>query len=357
MPPHLNIAVVGAGIVGVSVAALLGKKGFSVTVFEAKSGLDEIGAGITSHPSAARIISTVIEPGAFEKVATQPERVVFRRYADSKILGSKKQPTTEGAACTGLLHRADLQKILYDAARQHGASVRFGSRIVNIDDTGAKPVLSIKDGPRAEYDLVIAADGVQSEIRGAVIPYSSSCVKMTDECVFRSVINVDKIKMFPEFGQYLTKEDQTIVLGPSKHLVLYPPIRNGSLLNLVWSSYLHKVASIEGWNKQTSYKEPQEDFSGFDPHVLRLLEHADDVSKWRVAEVRDLPTWRSKSGRVVLMGDAAHAMIPHAAQVCMGSGSLGRSQLMIGFPRAPRKALRTGQSLPRYFRGSIMPVR
>lgn len=135
---------------------------------------------------------------------------------------------------------------------------------------------------------------------------------LTDECLFRTMIPKSAVGIEQKLLDFFDQSTVNVWAGPGKHLVMYP-VRQGSLLNLVWND--HGDGEVGSWNEPANLDDLRERFALFEAPVRRLLDYAQECSKWRVAELPPLPHWTSKSKKVVLLGDAAHAMIPHVAQV------------------------------------------
>jgi salicylate hydroxylase len=137
-------------------------------------------------------------------------------------------------------------------------------------------------------------------------------LQLTDECLFRTMIRKSAIPSDRKLPAFFEHSSVNVWAGPYKHLVMYT-VRQGDLLNLVWND--HGDGEVGSWNEPADLDELRKRFALFEPSVQQLLDYVQECSKWRVADLPLLPCGTAKSRRVVLLGDAAHAMIPHVAQV------------------------------------------
>ena len=153
-PAPFRILIVGAGIGGLAAATRLAQIGHQISVFERKSGLDEFGAGIQCPPNVMRILKAWDMTEEIEKYTSAPERILVRRYENGEIKGIIPTSTY----C--VLHRADLQRVLYDAATKAGARVSFGKTVSALDVD--KATLTFEDGSVAVGNLIVGADGIPS---------------------------------------------------------------------------------------------------------------------------------------------------------------------------------------------------
>jgi salicylate hydroxylase len=151
-PSALCILVVGAGIGGLAVATRLAQTGHNVSVYERRPGLVEFGAGIQCPPNVMRIFKSWNLAGNVGKYTSEPDKILVRRYENGEVKGIIRTPS----AC--VLHRADLQRVLYEAAITAGATILFGKHVtvLNADE----PSLTFEDGSTAVGDLIVGADGM-----------------------------------------------------------------------------------------------------------------------------------------------------------------------------------------------------
>jgi salicylate hydroxylase len=154
--------------------------------------------------------------------------------------------------------------------------------------------------------------GIRSLVRHEILHSEGVELHLTDECLFRTMIPRSAVGTDQNLLDFFDQSTVNVWAGPRKHLVMYP-VRQGNLLNLVWND--HGDGEVGSWNEPADLDALRKRFALFEGPVRRLLDFVQECSKWRVAELPPLPHWSSKSKNVVLLGDAAHAMIPHVAQV------------------------------------------
>jgi salicylate hydroxylase len=302
-----DVAIVGGGIGGLTLAASLRQQSVSVQIFEQDSELREIGAGIAIAGNATRLLQRLGIDLA--QVANLPPALEFRSWRDGRLLWS--HPMGEwyrqdvGAPCL-TLHRATLQRLL--AAAVPPESIKLNHRLVGLCDEPAGVRLHFENGNDVVAGVVAGADGVQSAVRryvcGEISPVPSG------EIGFRGVIPVDKAQDMPNPASL------QIWCGPGTHLVCYG-LDGGTLVNLL-AVYLPD--RLPEWTR-FSFRAPAERelalsiFARYswDRRILDLVRNIEgDMNFWALAELPRLPQW--SRGRVVLLGDAAHAPLPHQGQ-------------------------------------------
>jgi salicylate hydroxylase len=197
------------------------------------------------------------------------------------------------------MHRSDLLNAL--AAKLPPKTIRIGHRCVGIDQTVASAQLQFAHGDSFEADIIIAADGIHSTLQKCVVeptPPEYSGVR-----AYRGLISREKLPGWPEAAHI-------VWMGDGKHFIAYP-VRSGRLLNYV-GFVPTENETIESWFATGDVEELSASFDGWDPRIVRLLETVGSCYWWGLYDRRPLASWIS--GRLVLLGDAAHAMLPHLGQ-------------------------------------------
>lgn len=207
-----------------------------------------------------------------------------------------------------LIHRADFQRILYDAAVAAGVDVRLGCHVERVD--AHVPAVHLKGGDVVEADFIVGADGVKSKVRRAVIPDEHIDAISSPNCAYRAVVPAEVMRADPELVKLLEDKNANCWIGYRRHLMAYP-IRKSSMFNLVMSH--PGQAPVGAWSELGDIEDMRWQYRHFDPVLQKLLTHVTSCKKWKLAELEPLPTWVSDSGRVVLLGDAAHATLPYLA--------------------------------------------
>lgn len=312
-----EIVVVGAGLGGLTAALALRQKGFSVTVLEKTAELGEVGAGIQTAPNASRVLIGLGLRKQLERIHTEPQDQVRRRWKDGSIIAV----TSLGSRCVRdynapywHYHRADLHRVLLDACVESDpgpvVQIHTNAAVVEIDQTTPeRPAALTSDGRRFDADVIIGADGIRSAVRDAV--GFSDTLEFSGEMAYRALIPGDKIAADPATRWLVDRFQSTIWYGPDRHLVHYM-IRGGEYLNVVAIvPCTPKIA--QEWSGPASVHDLTDAFPGWDDRVPAMLSKAEgNASVWAMYRRRRDPAW--VDGRVALLGDACHAMLPYQAQ-------------------------------------------
>jgi len=296
------VTIIGAGVSGLAVALAFARHGAEVTVLEQADAIRDVGAGLQISPNGAAVLRAL---GLMPAV----EAASVRATAVNLIDG----PTGNGVARLDLtrlgldqgyhfLHRADLIGLLADAAKTAGVALRLVSRVTGVSLAGPRPEVSLADGSRIEAALLIGADGLHSPTRaalnGAAKPF------FTGQVAWRALIPAEP-GILPEVEVHM---------GPGRHLVSYP-LRGGSLRNIVAVEERVRWAE-ESWTLRDDAIDLQLAFEGFSPRVRGWLAQIEDPWLWGLFRHPVAATWGKalSEGGVVILGDAAHPMLPFLAQ-------------------------------------------
>ncbi|UUV31450.1 FAD-dependent oxidoreductase [Amycolatopsis roodepoortensis] len=314
-----EVVVVGGGLGGLCAALSLRQRGLRVTVVEAAPALGEIGAGIQTAPNASRILIGLGLRARLERVRTEPQDQVRRRWADGSIIAQLelgRRVTDQYGAPYWHYHRADLHGVLLDACLDPdvpGPVVRVatGARVVDLDRTVPdRPAVITADGRRFTGDIVVGADGIRSSVRD--LAGFDDTLAFSGEMAYRALISGDLIAQDPATRFLVDRYHSTIWYGPNKHLVHYM-IRGGEYLNVV-AIVPCTEAVAKDWSGPATAAELAAEYHDWDDRVPTMLAKAkdEDVSVWAMYRRRRDPVW--VDGRVALLGDACHAMLPYQAQ-------------------------------------------
>lgn len=288
--PRLDIAVIGAGIGGLTAALCLARRGHAVTVYEQAEALTEAGAGLQIGPNGMHVLARLGLAEAVLRHATLPEAVEMRAAPSGRrvarvtfgrtVRARHGQPYVQ-------LHRADLLGVLAAAVEAAGVPVRLGAPI---DADGLPPA-----------DLVIGADGLRSGLRRRLCPEVRPA--FTGQTAWRALVPAAA-------GRGLAAGRTHLFMGPGAHLVAYP-LRAGSIWNIV------AVAERDSWVEESRAltADPAEiraAFAGWPEPVTGLLEAVESACLWGLFAHGPLPRWQD--GRIALLGDACHPMLPFLAQ-------------------------------------------
>jgi salicylate hydroxylase len=295
-----SVTVIGGGIGGLAASLALARHGASVTVVEQAPALIEVGAGIQISPNGWAVLKALDLAEAVAALSPRSNAVRlrdFRRGAEVFAM-----PIARADRPWHFVHRADLVEVLANAARKAGVAFRLGTRIEAVLPDGATTRLTLAGGAEEEHGLVIAADGLSSPARTALNPKSRPW--FTGQVAWRATV--------PDDGALAAEAH--VFMGPGRHLVRYPLRGQGGrprLVNIVAVEERDAWAA-EGWHHTDDPENLRRAFRDFCPEVRALLGRVGAVNLWGLFRHPVAPVWAS--GRLALLGDAAHPTLPFLAQ-------------------------------------------
>ncbi|KAK3936837.1 salicylate 1-monooxygenase sala [Diplogelasinospora grovesii] len=329
-----EIAIIGGGITGVTLAISLLKRNIRCTIYEQAPALGEIGAGLGIAPNARRAMKICDERifEAFQRVGTYSSDLSGRPVWIDFLDGTSPTPAPElkpkfsimsPPVGHGGVHRArflDAMIELLPVNKEGGGEggiLRVGKRLDTIVDNGSgKLQIKFCDGTTAHADAVIGCDGVKSRTRELVVgldengnPKEGAKCGYSHKYAYRCMMPTKDVAA--QLGEEKC-QNPCLWMGPNRHVLTFP-VNQGQLLNLV------AFVTDEGeWPSKTNTTLPAtrdevfKDFEGFSENVRSLIQMTKDKSdRWGLFDLADNPLQTFYKGRVLVIGDAAHASTPH----------------------------------------------
>jgi 6-hydroxynicotinate 3-monooxygenase len=301
MKRDTRIAVIGAGLGGATAAAWLQREGFPVRVYEQAQSFERIGAGIHVSANVMKVLRRLGAERRLSQIGIHPDIFTSRKWDTGDVLfelplgeiGERKY----GAGYI-TVHRYDLHAAILEKVEP--GTIAFGRRLADVKQDSNVVQMSFADGSEAEASVVIGADGVNSKLREAVVGPSQSRFSgaIAHRAIYPSTL-LDGMQV----------RNCTKWWGPNSHILIYYIEQSRDEIYL--------VTSAKGeWHSQASWEPCSQEeviaaFAGFHPEVRTVIENAPQLTKWPILDIEPLNTW--SKGRLVLLGDACHAMMPYMA--------------------------------------------
>lgn len=294
-----KVAIVGGGIGGLFAANALVAQDLGVAVYEQAPALSEVGAGVFLTPNSVRQLQRVGLGRAVERWGSRvgPGSYYFRH--DGAPIAPVQVTDSSGWNATFGMHRADFVDFLAKALP--AGTVHTGHRATSFEQDGDVARVTFANGKTATADVVVGADGIHSDLRPYVFPPSRPVFHGT--IAYRGVLAHERIPDWPN--------DRWLMwLGTGKHFLTFP-VRTGTLINYVGFVPADEEMK-ESWSAPGDPDVLLREFAGWEPRIERLLRQVRKTFRWALYDREPLPTWTK--GRLSLLGDAAHPMLPHLGQ-------------------------------------------
>ncbi|RAO65561.1 uncharacterized protein BHQ10_001573 [Talaromyces amestolkiae] len=316
---QLKITVIGGGMAGLASAIALSdmNPNHQITVLESNASLSEFGAGLQLFANSTRILHRWGLTPALEKVAFQCSHLSIRRWEDdAELTFNMNNPSS-----TWLygwpqwqIYRPDLQKALFERAKEFpNVSILFAKSVKSVD--AVTGTVYTVDGEVFEADLTVAADGIWSRTRRCLPASKDVSPTAYREHHYRAVIPRSRMLSNPITAPFIASPEAKLWVGPGVFVLAYT-VASKELYNLVVGvPRPSEGVPVGSWNHPANLETMRGLLSGWCEEVQALASLVqEDCVSWTLGEVPPIPSFVSTSGRVALVGDAAHALLPHAAQ-------------------------------------------
>ncbi|MCP3373773.1 FAD-dependent oxidoreductase [Bradyrhizobium cajani] len=289
----LDVAIVGAGVGGLSAALALSARGMNVTVFEGADSPREAGAGLSIPPNALILLKRTSICDAIEKITTRSQGLTRRTSRGEPIsLGS---PTV----LSYQIHRVELLEMLLGALKR---PVRFGHRCIAVEDAQTGARLTFANGATCDADVIIGADGIHSMVQRQI----GLAARPTSEGIvaYRGLVQSERLSWGAEL------RGLNMWMGEGRSFICFP-VSQGRLINIV--AFVPSPRDMEEtWFAPGDARALAAEYEGWDAPVRDLIAALDHTFRWGIYDRPPLPYW--SRGHVTLLGDAAHPMVPHFGQ-------------------------------------------
>jgi len=300
-----DIVIAGAGIGGLTAALALRQQDFNVRVIEQAEYLSEIGAGLQLSPNAMHVMQALGISQPLCAVAFRPKAAQMRHYQSAKLYFSV--PLAE--ACISRygaqyvhIHRADLQRVLWQACQQAGVSFHFSESVIGYHHADSGVHIHLASGQSWQADCLIGADGIKSKVHSAMLGEQQA--RFTGQVAWRGTVPSQCLPTG------LVSENANLWVGPGRHFVSYY-VRSGEAVNFV-AVEERSDWQTESWSQLGDVQELRRAFAGWHPAVSDILAATQQCYLWALHDRAPLSRWTD--GHVALLGDACHPMLPFLAQ-------------------------------------------
>ena len=298
-----KIIIIGGGIGGTAAALALLRASFDVRVYEQVAAKTEVGAGIQLSPNATRLLQRYGLGEALKLRGVRPDAIEVRRWQDGATLSLEPLGDTieqSYGAPYYHIHRADLLSVLSSALP--AGVLQTGRRCMGVTQTDGGVRATFEDGSHVEGDVLVGADGIHSTVRRVL--FGEERPRFSGNIAYRGLAPAERI------AHLGVRRNSTNWMGPGGHFVHYF-VAGGKLLNFVAVNEQSNWER-ESWTDRGRIEDARRCYAGWHPQIHAILDAVDETFKWALFDRAPLERW--SAGRITLLGDACHPMLPYMAQ-------------------------------------------
>ncbi|KAJ5125096.1 uncharacterized protein N7515_008921 [Penicillium bovifimosum] len=323
----LQIAIVGAGLGGLAAAVALRRQGHIVTVYERYDFAGEVGASLSAASNGSRFLEEwgVDVKGAKPVILKQ---LIMHEWSNGEVQSTYPLGDYKSKFGTDYnnFHRIDIHQQLLKSAFElpgDGPKCELKVNFKAIDVNSESGVIQFENGVEASADIIVAADGIRSLTRNMI--GITPDFEMSTSCCYRCIIGADKLRSLG-LQDYISNEAIEYWGGFGINKIVMSPCSNGEVVSCYcFYPAAHNNVRDDGWSISASPQQLVDTFPDLDPRMRTLMMNAEDIKMWRLYKHQPYPYW--VKGKVCLLGDAAHPMMPDQSQgSCMAfedAGALG----------------------------------